>query len=225
MSKLIIEEPPLQVLPSLALAIGLNEAIVLQQLHYLLRDPRFGKRIEEHQWIFNTVEQWRCSYFPFWSTRTIKAVFASLKSRGLVATCQPEGRISRRQYYRINTEQLAKLADGAKSAPSMGQYLHDGKGQYLPLPTTKTTSETSSKNTKGAFGKAPKLFFPRIPYPTTEDEMIATLEVHGIEHNPDYDGDFFAVMTRNDWKIRRKPVWDWIETYRARLTVTSPNGS
>ena len=33
---LLISEPPLQVLPSLAVKIGLNEAIVLQQIHYWL---------------------------------------------------------------------------------------------------------------------------------------------------------------------------------------------
>ena len=37
MSNLLIEEPPLQVLPSLALAVGLNEAIILQQMHYWLK--------------------------------------------------------------------------------------------------------------------------------------------------------------------------------------------
>jgi hypothetical protein len=35
-SRLLIHEPALQVLPSLAVAIGLNEAIFLQQLHYWL---------------------------------------------------------------------------------------------------------------------------------------------------------------------------------------------
>ncbi len=43
-SSLLIEESPLQVLPSLAKAIGLNEAIFAQQLHYWLR----GKSGKEH---------------------------------------------------------------------------------------------------------------------------------------------------------------------------------
>jgi hypothetical protein len=34
MSKLLIDEPPLQVLPTLAVRLGLEEAIFLQQLHY-----------------------------------------------------------------------------------------------------------------------------------------------------------------------------------------------
>ena len=34
--KLLIDDQPLQVLPSLAEAIGLNEALILQQIHWLL---------------------------------------------------------------------------------------------------------------------------------------------------------------------------------------------
>lgn len=162
MSKLLIDEPPLQVLPSLALRIGLNESIVLQQIHYLLRNPKFGRRIEEHQWIFNTVEEWVCNYFPFWCPRTLKTIFANLERMNLVVTCQPEGRMSRRKYYRIDMERMDRLAEGAnvarsigqasegaKIVPSMGQELHDGNGQHLPLPNAKTSSETSQRLTTG----------------------------------------------------------------------------
>ncbi|WLF74824.1 hypothetical protein Q3V38_08385 [Limosilactobacillus fermentum] len=46
---LLIEEPPLQVLPSLAKSIGLNEAIVLQQIHYWIRKSNNLK--DGHKWI------------------------------------------------------------------------------------------------------------------------------------------------------------------------------
>lgn len=36
MSKLLLDDEPLVILPKLAAAIGLNEAIILQQLHYWL---------------------------------------------------------------------------------------------------------------------------------------------------------------------------------------------
>jgi len=36
-SSLLINESPLQVLPSLAVLVGLNEAIVLQQTHYWIK--------------------------------------------------------------------------------------------------------------------------------------------------------------------------------------------
>lgn len=47
MSKLLINEPPLQVLPSFAQNIGLHEVIILQQVHYWVdmnqkADKNFG---------------------------------------------------------------------------------------------------------------------------------------------------------------------------------------
>lgn len=36
-SNLLLDEPPLQVMPTLATKVGLNESIVLQQIHYWLK--------------------------------------------------------------------------------------------------------------------------------------------------------------------------------------------
>ena len=83
MSKLLIKELPLMILPQLAKAIGLNEAIVLQQLHYwLLTSPveRDGMK-----WVFNTYEDWE-KQFPFWSISTIGRVFRSLEEKKLTIT-------------------------------------------------------------------------------------------------------------------------------------------
>ena len=52
MSKLLINESPLQVQPSLAMAIGLNEAIFLQQLHYWIGTSRFVR--DGKKWVYNT---------------------------------------------------------------------------------------------------------------------------------------------------------------------------
>lgn len=151
MSPLLIQEPPLQVLPSLAVKIGLNEAIVLQQLYYLLREPRFGKRIAEQQWIFNTVEQWRASYFPFWSEKTIIRTFTSLREKRLVITCQPEGNLSRRMYYRINFDALnglipsGEIGSGQNGKLEMDN-LSKSKRTKCPLPITKTTDKDFLQN-------------------------------------------------------------------------------
>ncbi|HDE3362621.1 TPA: DnaD domain protein, partial [Staphylococcus aureus] len=40
MNKLLIDDYPIQVLPKLAELIGLNEAIVLQQIHYWLNNSK-----------------------------------------------------------------------------------------------------------------------------------------------------------------------------------------
>lgn len=93
-TSLLISEPPLQVLPSLAKAIGLNEAIVLQQLHYWTLRTKDPER-----WIFNSIEEWQ-EQFPFWSADTIKRNWKSLAAKGLVETSQQRGN-DRTKSYRI----------------------------------------------------------------------------------------------------------------------------
>lgn len=202
---------------------------MLQQIHYLLLDPNHGRKIAEHRWIFNTVEEWRCRYFPFWSIRTIKTVFTNLATLGLVVTCQPEGRISRRKYYRIDTARMEEIADGAKFVPSMVQRSSLGNVQNSSLPTTKTSSKTPLQRKVRALASERHClgsdWKPKHPYPRTEEEMYTTLEAHDIDPAPDYDGNFFEVMQRVGWTINGKRVWDWIATYEARLGVTLPGNS
>lgn len=83
-SSLLLREPPLQVLPSLAVAIGLNEAIALQQVYYLQSNPNNGRQLADgERYVFNTYAEWR-EYFPFWSEHTVKRVFIELENRHLI---------------------------------------------------------------------------------------------------------------------------------------------
>jgi len=56
---LLIDEEPLLVPPRLAAAIGLNEAIVLQQIRYWLGDKRRPKIRDGRRWVYNTYPQWQ----------------------------------------------------------------------------------------------------------------------------------------------------------------------
>ena len=97
MTKLLIPEPPLQITPSLAMAIGLNEAIIVQQLHYWSLKAKDG-------WVYNTYEQWH-EQFPFWSVITIKRTFLKLEQDGIVVSRQGNS-TNRKKYYRIDYEKL-----------------------------------------------------------------------------------------------------------------------
>ena len=77
MSKLLINEPPIQVLPTLATVIGLNRAIVLQQVHYWCANPKMGVARDSNRWIRNTAEDWQRDNFPFWSLSTVRRVIES----------------------------------------------------------------------------------------------------------------------------------------------------
>lgn len=81
MSRLLIDEPPLQVLPSLARELGLNEAIMLQQMHYWLIKSRY--EFEGVKWFYKTLEDWQTE-FPFWSTMTIRRTLTNLEKQKVI---------------------------------------------------------------------------------------------------------------------------------------------
>ena len=113
MSKLLIEESPLTFQPSLAVAIGLNEAIVLQQIHYWIKNTKNkGYEQDGYKWVYNTYAKWKETNFPFWSENTIQRTFASLEEKGLVVSIQPmKGKYDRTKYYRIEYTKLEVFDD------------------------------------------------------------------------------------------------------------------
>nr|WP_322560014.1 hypothetical protein [uncultured Escherichia sp.] len=115
---LLFAERPLVINTQLAMKIGLNEAIVLQQLHYWLRDTNSGMECDGVRWIYNTTEQW-LEQFPFWSESTLKRAFASLKTLGLLR-CEKLNKSKRdmTNFYTINYG--SELLDGGKLNESIG---------------------------------------------------------------------------------------------------------
>lgn len=111
-SKLLIDDYPLQVLPNLAVKIGLNEAIVLQQMHYWLivsgnkRDGRF--------WVYNTYDDWS-EQFPFWSKSTLIRTLDSLIKKELIMTGNyNKAKFDRTKWYTINYEKVEELSNYSK---------------------------------------------------------------------------------------------------------------
>ncbi|NJM68307.1 MAG: hypothetical protein HC851_22900 [Acaryochloris sp. RU_4_1] len=105
--KLLIDEAPLIVLPTLAKHIGYKEAVVLQQLHYFLQiTPNV---IDGVPWIYNTYEQWQ-EKIPFLSLRTLRRIMTALEAMNLVRSERMEARHwYQRKWYTINYETLYDL--------------------------------------------------------------------------------------------------------------------
>lgn len=138
MSKLLIDENPLMFQPALATAIGINEAIVLQQIHYWITNPNnAGYESNGFKWVYNTYKEWRKDNFPFWSENTIQRVFTSLEEKGLVIAIQPmKHKYDHTKYYRIDYSKLDAI-DGTN--------IDDTDDTKLGSSTnTETTSETTS---------------------------------------------------------------------------------
>lgn len=80
---LLLKVKPLVVSPELASCIGLNEAIVLQQICYWLENTTSGVEYDGKRWVYNTIDEWT-NQFPFWSSDTVKRALTSLKKRDLI---------------------------------------------------------------------------------------------------------------------------------------------
>jgi hypothetical protein len=104
MSNLLINEPPLVVLPSLAVKIGLGPAIVLQQIQYW--STRVKQSEDGYFWVYNTIEEWN-KQFPFWHQNTIATHLKKLRDLGiLIAEFRAESALNRTLFYRIDYTKL-----------------------------------------------------------------------------------------------------------------------
>jgi hypothetical protein len=160
-SKLLYDEPALLVFPSLATRIGLNEAILVQQLHYWMVNPKIGKVIEGKHWIFNTIEQWQ-ENFPFWSRNTIRRVLDKLEQKKIIKSGNHNKlTLDHTKWYTLDYGALAeyqrpkkkgKLVNFGKSSAQVRQKDLPKFGNAIPETTTETTTNTlqAAENTAPA---------------------------------------------------------------------------
>ncbi len=155
---LLIREHPLQVLPALAAAIGLNEAIFLQQVHYWIN--RTENVREGYKWVYNSYTDWHAQ-FPFWSIDTIKRTVHSLETQSLIFTANFNAhRMDKTKWYRINYERLAEIEGGlpqpwGQNAPTGSAKCPDVEGNLhraIPETSQETTQETSPNEVSTASG-------------------------------------------------------------------------
>ena len=161
MSKLLIDEYPLQVSPTLATKIGLNEAIVLQQIHYWLEtykktsdsDTKAKHFHNNMWWIYNTYEQWQ-EQFPFWCLRTIKTIIKSLENKDLLIVGKfNKFGYDRTKWYTINYKVLETLENthSANLALSKVQMLHEQKCKTCTTNTIDYNREYNNDYSKRVY--------------------------------------------------------------------------
>lgn len=108
MSKLLLDESPIVVLPTLAEKIGLNESMILQQLHYWLE--KSSNVQDGFTWVYNSYEDWQ-EQFPFWSVSTIRRTITKLENKGLFITGKfNKLKIDNTKWYRINYDLLDDMS-------------------------------------------------------------------------------------------------------------------
>ena len=163
MSKLLIEEYPLVILPQLAAVIGLNEAIVLQQIHYwvdLFKQAKDKHHYQEGKWwVWNTGAEWQ-ENFPFWSECTVRRILDSLRkphkktkrddkktSRGPLIIV---GKFNKKGYdqtlwYRINYQEVDRIEASLAECVNGPAQVAEEDISNVSKPIPETTSETNTE--------------------------------------------------------------------------------
>lgn len=147
-NKLLFDTQPLVILPELAVAVGLNEAIVLQQVHYWCELNTKARRNHKdgHYWVYNSFPAWK-KQFPWWSERTIKTIFSKLEKRNLLVSGNYNDlSMDRTKWYRVNHDAL----DALIASPSCKICPMDSANLARPIPETNTESNNGKKE-KGNF--------------------------------------------------------------------------
>jgi hypothetical protein len=183
---LLFEEPPLVVSPSLAKALGsVDEAIVLQQVHYWLQ--RSSHEHDGRKWVYNSAEEWQ-EQFSFWSVKTIRRIFGRLREKGLLLTGNyNQSLLDRTLWYSIDYELLDQMGlPFAQTGKSMSR-----KGtSHVPERDTsnhKNTTETTDSVVvvvEAARGEVFRLWKDNMPgsmTPIIADDLNDLIDTYGPE--------------------------------------------
>ncbi|OIK11926.1 hypothetical protein BIV60_17225 [Bacillus sp. MUM 116] len=212
MSNLLVFENPMIVSPSLANMIGLNEAIVLQQLHYWVN--KSTHIIEGRKWIYNTYNDWQ-EQFSFWSLSTIKRVFRSLEDQGfLLSGNWNKSKMDKTKWYTIDYERLEEL----EIEPNLQKKEERNERKHVEPEMDSPASEIIEPAVKDNLYKEDILdrdLDENDPYTTEYKKMDETLlhrhSIHGqkekqkafehnIENNPDIQNPLLSNQKTEDVK-------------------------
>lgn len=113
-SSLLIDEPPMLMLPSLAKVLkSADKAIIVQQIHYWLQIKRKAKDTrsfkEGRWWVYNSFREWH-KQFIWISERTIQRHFKDLVDQGIIIVGNFNNQnYDRTNWYTISYERLNEL--------------------------------------------------------------------------------------------------------------------
>lgn len=194
---------PLVINPQLAERIGLNEAIVLQQLKYWLNETESGVDHDGRRWVYNTVEQWQ-KQFPFWSQETVKRALSSLQKQGLVLVEKlAKAQHDHTNHYAINYQSDA-LFDQVNLTQSDQVNLTSSGGSDCPVLHTEITTKTTTEISAGVSADPMEGFdqFWKL-YPNGKGKQEAVLAWKKLKPDADLRQTLFAALANHslsrDW--------------------------
>lgn len=131
---LLMDGTQIPVLSELAQVVGLNEAIVLQEVYYWCKvNKRENRPIHDgYYWVYNSYEEWTDRHFPWWHKDTVRGIFTRLEKNGLLISGNyNKSKMDRTKWYRIN---FPALKAAVEAHTSVKDSLMDMGGITRPIP-------------------------------------------------------------------------------------------
>lgn len=158
----LLDEPTISFYPTLAAILGVNEAIVIQQIHFYMTLNRHKRSQRHHHnnrwWVYNSYKQWIEDEFTWLSERGLQNVILGLEKTGVLLSMQGVERATdRRKWYSIDYAALTAIIQKwemqhTKNVSSdIIQKMYDDNTQNLyDVYTENTTDKTTEKKARGA---------------------------------------------------------------------------
>lgn len=148
MSNLLLDERPLIVLPSLAAMLNsLDEAVILQQIHYWIEKKQNYR--EGRYWVYNSMENWM-QQFPWIKSRTtLTRYFNNLEKKGLLITGNyNKAGFDKTKWYTIDYSTLSDFEQRLyRTCTTSDQNLVNGMNRTCTTNTIDYTEITSESTT------------------------------------------------------------------------------
>lgn len=204
-SRLLMKSKPKVFDTDLAVLIGLNEALVLQQIEYWCNIKEEADRkkeqtrevgfIDGHYWTYNTIEEWH-EEFPFWSYDTVKRTLKKLRDKNIILVGNfNKAKFDRTLWYTVNHEELIKLEKNQKEN-SISAKCTNEENSHLekenPSKTLKTHISAKCPNHKMQNALMDKSKKPQpIPKNTTKTSTKISTSSSSVEIESDNLIDYF----------------------------------
>lgn len=129
----------------LANAIGLNRAIVLNQINYWIE--KSNHVFEGKKWIYNSFESWH-DQFQFWSLNTVKRIFKSLEKDGLVISgTYNKAAFDKTKWYTIDYDKVSNMVLSMTHDDTVVDPNWDNEEYQNETTNTRDYTETTSEST------------------------------------------------------------------------------
>lgn len=203
MSSLLIDDYPILVLPKLATEIGLNEAIILQQMHYWINKSNHIH--DNKRWIYNSYKEWE-QHFPFWSNATIRRTISSLEKQELVLVGNyNKAGFDKTKWYSINYSKL----EGVSKRVAQNEQTSCSKRANAVAQKEQTNTRDYTENTSDSRHTQSNIY----EYITKELENIQnSMQFEKLSYEIDLAKDIEIVKIATDYTKQKQKGINYLVT-------------